>query len=104
MDSQPGHVVGHRECGDRVKCAGTAGLADRERRCDPEIPTDVTTSTSVTLTWPAPTSDGGARLTGYQVQRWSSTGWEIISSGLVAVEVVGNTYTDGTYVDMDVDS
>ena len=51
-------------------------------RPDLPIPTNmpddrkVVTSTSVTLTWTAPTSDGGARLTGYQVQRWSSAGWE----------------------------
>ena len=56
---------------------------------------DVITSTSVTLTWTAPDSDGGARLIGYHVQRWSSAGWQIISSGLV----------DGvTYADMDVEA
>ena len=59
----------------------------------PGVPTGLSATPgdgSVTLTWTAPTNTGGAAITGYRIQRWSSAGW------VDAISNTGSSTTNAT--------
>jgi fibronectin type 3 domain-containing protein len=84
-----------------VNSAGTSGLSNeasatpQQAATAPLAPQNLTAATAnaaVQLTWTAPSSNGGAAITGYNVYRGTSSGAESVAP--VASNVSGTSFTD----------